>query len=62
MKYPFLAAILMSTTSLAHADLIVYELGSTASRTLSDLGNSFVVGCIVVAVGLIISAVIAKKK
>ncbi|MGJ8651299.1 MAG: hypothetical protein ACSHX4_13145 [Opitutaceae bacterium] len=62
MKYPVIAALLLSTTSFAHADLIVYELGSTASKTLSGLGTSFVVGCSVVAVGLVVAAFLAKKK
>ena len=62
MKYPVIAALLLSTTSFAHADLIVYELGSTASKTLSGLGTSFVLGCAILAVGLVASSFIAKKK
>ncbi|MGJ8654787.1 MAG: hypothetical protein ACSHX8_16120 [Opitutaceae bacterium] len=62
MKYPFIAALLLSTTTLVHADIIVYELGSTAYKALSGLGTSFVIGCTVVAVGMVVSAIFTKKK
>ena len=46
----------------ASADIITYNMTEVTSQTLRSLGNSFVLGCAALAAGIVIAAVISKKK
>lgn len=61
-KSTLILSILLASASLAYADLIVYDLGSAAARTLKGLGTNFVIGCVVLALGMVVAALICKRK
>ena len=48
--------------SITRADLITYDITNSISRTAADLGTKFVIGCVVLALGIVIGAVILRKK
>jgi hypothetical protein len=62
-KQPLITiATILASASLARADLIVHELGSTAANTLSQLSRNIMMGCAILAVAIVAAAFITKKK
>jgi hypothetical protein len=62
-KNVLLASILLlGSTSIARAELVVYDLGNSAARTLQGLGTAFIMGCTVLAIGAIVAAFVSRKK
>ena len=61
-QYLLIAGFLALSGPAARADLVTYNITEVTSQTLRSLGTSFVVGCSVLALGLVIAAVIWKKK
>ena len=57
-----IAALIAVSMPGAHADVIVHEMGSTASNTLSSLGKYFMFACGLLAAGLVGAALILKMK
>jgi|GEM_PF-3158623 len=53
---------LVATCSMAHADLVVHELGAKASQTVNQLGTNLVTASVVIAIAIVISAALSKKK
>jgi len=47
---------------MAHADLVVHELGAKASQTVNQLGTNLVTASVVIAIAIVISAALSKKK
>jgi hypothetical protein len=64
VKHILIAAIVLVTASIAHADLITYtyDMSSTTANTLESLGRKFVIGCTVLALGIVAATVISRKK
>ena len=58
------AAILLLSLSAARAEVntTTYHLTETTAQTLRSLGNSFVLGCTLLAIGLVAAAVVLKRK
>ena len=70
-KRPLIAALIFAVESFAHADIntSVYELGGGAmqsvqsvSTALQAVGTDFIIGCTVLAVGIVAGVFISKKK
>jgi hypothetical protein len=61
-KHLLTAAFVTFFGSVARADMNTYNLTEGASQTLRSLGTSFVVGCALLALGIVIAAVISRKK
>jgi len=61
-KHVLTAASITFFGSVARADMITYNFTEVTSQTLRSLGTSFVVGCALLALGIVIAAVISRKK
>lgn len=61
-KSSLILAASLAATSMASADLMVYEFGARTAQTLDSLGTKFVVGCVVLALGMVAAAALCKKK
>jgi hypothetical protein len=57
-----IAALILASTAFARADLIIHDMGSTAANTLATLGTDFIIGCAIVAAGVVAAVIISKKK
>ena len=57
-----IAALLMATASRARADVMLHDVGNNAAKTLSALGTDFVYGCAVLAIGLVVSVFLYRRK
>lgn len=57
-----IAALLMATASRARAEVIIHDIGNNAGKTLRDLGTDFVYGCAVLAIGLVVSVFLYRRK
>jgi len=57
-----IAALLTATASRARADVIIHDIGNNAGITLRDLGTDFVYGCAVLAIGLVVSVFLYRRK
>jgi len=61
-KHLLTAAFITHFGSVARADMVTYNFTEVTSQTLRSLGTSFVVGCALLALGIVIAAVISRKK
>lgn len=61
-KKLLVAALVFISASFARAEVVTYDLGVSAERTLQTLGTDFVIGCIALAVGMVIAVLISKRK
>ena len=61
-KRLLIAALIMATASRARADVIIHDIGNNAGLTLRDLGADFVYGCAVLAIGLMVSVFLYRRK
>jgi hypothetical protein len=59
---PYYAAAFMLFGSVARADLVTYNFTEVTSQTLRSLGTSFVSGCALLALGIVIAAFVSRKK
>ena len=57
-----IAALMLASACGARAEIVVHELGSTAANTLHSLSRNVLIGCIVLAIGIVAAAFISKKK
>lgn len=57
-----IAALLTATASRARADVVIHDFGNNAAMTLRSLGTDFVYGCAVLAIGLVVSVFIYRRK
>ena len=68
MNYPskrslLAAALVLASVSITRAaDIVVYDLGDRAHETLRTLGMDFVLGCTILAAGVIGATILYKKK
>ena len=64
MRYRFnsLLTIALLLVSTAHAEMITHQLANETSETLESLGRKFIIGCAVLALGMIGSAFVSRKK
>ena len=62
IKHCLAVAFMMISVSLARADLITFEITASTSRALADLGTKVVISCVVLALGIVIAAVVSRKK
>lgn len=68
MNYPSKRSLLAAALALASvsvtraADIVVYDLGDRTQETLRTLGMDFVLGCTILAAGVIAATVLFKKK
>ncbi|MES2465821.1 MAG: hypothetical protein V4675_00855 [Verrucomicrobiota bacterium] len=68
MNYPSKRSLLATALVLASAsvtraaDMVVYDLGDRAHGTLRSLGTDFVLGCTILAAGVIGATVLFKRK
>lgn len=58
---PIAAFILVSAAS-AHADLVIYDVTDRAASTLNALGIDFIIGCVILAGGVVAAVYVSKKK
>ena len=57
------AAVVLASVSVTRAaDIVVYDLGDRTQETLRTLGMDFVLGCTVLAAGMIGATILFKKK
>jgi hypothetical protein len=49
-------------TTAAHAEVLIFDFNVTSRDTISGLGTSFIIGCALLAIGLVIAAKIFKSK
>jgi hypothetical protein len=56
-----IAALFLASTAFSRADLIVHDMGSTAANTLTTLGTDFIIGCAILAGGVVVAVFISKK-
>ena len=57
------AAVMLASVSVTRAaDIVVYDLGDRTQETLRTLGMDFVLGCTVLAAGMIGATILFKKK
>ena len=57
------AAVVLASVSVTRAaDIVVYDLGDRTQETLRTLGMDFVLGCTVLAAGMIGASILFKKK
>lgn len=61
-KHFLTAAFITLFGSVARADMITHIFTEGTSQTLRSLGTSFVAGCALLALGIVIAAVISRKK
>ena len=59
-KRSLIAALVFASASFARADLVTFD--SSVVTTLHTLGTDFIIGCTVLAVGIIVAGVISRKK
>ena len=57
-----IGALAIASTSVARADLIIYDMSGSVQSTLRALGTDFVIGCAVLAAGIVAAVIISKKK
>jgi hypothetical protein len=57
-----IALLILASTCCVRAEIVVHELGSTAANTLHSLSRNVLIGCIVLAIGIVAAAFISKKK
>ena len=57
-----IAALILASTVFARANLITYDLSSYAANTLAALGTDFIIGCGILAAGVVAAVFISKKK
>ena len=62
MKLIPMAALFLASTAFVRADLVVHEMGSTAANTLTTIGTDFIIGCAILAAGVVAAVFISKKK
>jgi hypothetical protein len=55
------AALVVLFAVAAQADIITYEITQHTATTLKSLGNKFFLGCLVIAVAIVATAVIKRK-
>ena len=51
----------MATAQRARADSMIHDLGNNAAMTLRALGTDFVLGCTVLALGLVIAVFLHRQ-
>ena len=61
-KYLLTAAFIALLSSAARAEMTTFNLTDVTSQTVRGLGTSFVIGCGLLALGLVLAAFISKKK
>ncbi len=61
-KFVMAVAAVVTSASLARAEIVIHEMGSTAANTFTTLGRYFVIGCSILAAGLVIAKLISSKK
>ena len=54
--------LLSISAARAEVNTTTYHLTDTTAQTLRSLGNSFVLGCTLLAIGLVAAAVVLKRK
>jgi hypothetical protein len=59
-KRSLIAALIFASVSFARADIVTFD--SSVVTTLQTLGTDFIIGCTVLAVGIIVAVVISRKK
>jgi len=57
-----IALLILVSTSFVRADLVIHDMGSTAANTLTTLGTDFIIGCAILAAGVVAAVFISKKK
>lgn len=62
MMSSIVGTALLLTTLSARADLVVYDISQNVSRTVLGLGGRFVAGCAILAVGMVVAAIILRRK
>jgi hypothetical protein len=62
IKQSLIAAVIFFSVAAARADVFTFHVTSETSATLESLGTKFVIGCVVLALGIIGAAVILRKK
>ena len=57
-----ITALVLASTAFARADLVIYDMGSTAANTVNALGKDFIIGCSILAGGAVAAVFVSKKK
>ena len=57
-----ITSLILASVSFARADIVIHDLGSTAANTLTALGTDFIIGCAILAAGVVSVVFISKKK
>jgi uncharacterized membrane-anchored protein len=53
---------ILSICGTARGDLLMHDFGPSAAQTLDSLGTNFVIGCVIIAVAIIVSAAICARR
>lgn len=59
-KLILITALIMASTAFAHADLVIYDLNNTAANTLTTLGTDFIIGCAILAGGVVAAVYVSS--
>ena len=57
-----IALLILASTAFVRADVFIHDMGSTAANTLTTLGIDFIIGCAILAAGVVAAVFISKKK
>jgi hypothetical protein len=55
-------AIVFGMTTVARAELVTYDVTQDTAGTLESLGTKFVLGCAIIALGIVIAAFFVSRK
>lgn len=61
-RFTLATAMIPISIGTAHADIVAYHLTAETSRTVESLGTKFIIGCTVLAVGIMAAAFIARPR
>ena len=61
-RFLIAGVVAVVSTAIARAEIIIHDIGSTAANTLTKLGSQFVLGCAILAVGIVAAVFISKRK
>lgn len=62
VKQLVVATVLLLFAFAARANFMELQVVSDTRRTLEGLGNKFIVGCAVLAVGMVVAAFVRRKR
>lgn len=62
ITYWVLASAVVLACRTAWSDIVVHDISDRAASALRSLGTSFIVGCLIIAVGAVVVAAMCKAR